>query len=116
MPSRPSTAVTGIEPSRTARPMSAQIRIGRRSSRSTHAPAKSPTIRPAMSSTDRSAAISPAPASRTRIAANGSAVRVMSDPKIEMVLADQTATKLRSRHSAPLIGGGGWASVIDAEG
>jgi hypothetical protein len=56
-----------------------------------------------MSSTDRIAAISAGPAPRMRIAANGSAVRVMSDPKSEIVLADQTATKLRSRQIVPRV-------------
>ena len=69
-----------------------------------------------MSSAERIAAISPAPASSTRIAANGSAVRVMSDPKIEIVLADQTARKLRSRHSAPPVAAVGEGPDIAAEG
>ena len=40
------TNATGMEPSSTARPRSAQIRIGRRRRRSTHAPATRPTSRP----------------------------------------------------------------------
>jgi len=50
-----------------------------------------------MSSAARSAATSVAPAPRTRIAANGSAVRVMNEPSIEAVVADQSSTKSRSR-------------------
>src|SRR6185503_474346 len=86
---------TGIEARRIARPRSAAIMIGRRRRRSTHAPANSPTMSAATCSTPRSAEMSSAPASRTRIAAHGSAVRVMSEPKIEIVAADQTVTKLR---------------------
>ncbi len=126
----------GIDPRSAARPRSAQIRIGRRRRRSTQAPATSPTIRPAMSSAERSAEISSGPASRMRIAANGRAVLVISEPKMETVLADQTARKLRSRHRGvsepaglpstssggavlPATGsssGGRWGSVIVAEG
>ncbi len=88
--------------------------IGRRRSRSTQAPAKSPTISPAMSSADRMAEISSGPAARTRIAAKGNAVRVISEPNTDTVLADQRARKLRSRHSGSG-GGAGDASVIVAE-
>ena len=82
-----------------ARPMSAAIMIGRRRSRSTQAPANSPTISAAICSTPRNAEMSSGPASRMRIAAHGSAVRVISDPKIEMVPAEKTARKLRFRQS-----------------
>ena len=46
--SQPPTAATGMDPSRTARPRSAQIITGRRRSRSTHAPATNPTSRAAI--------------------------------------------------------------------
>src|SRR5262245_10518516 len=38
------------------------------------------------------------PAPRTRIAAHGNAVRVISEPNSEIVPADQTARKARFRH------------------
>ena len=40
----------------------------------------------------RSSATSSAPAPRTTIATNGKAIPVMSEPKIEIVAADQTLT------------------------
>lgn len=98
-PRIPRTNATGIEPSRIARPRSVQIMIGRRRSRSTHAPAASPMISAATCSAARIAEISSGPACNTRIAANGRAVRVMSEPKMEIVLADQTARNARSRQS-----------------
>ena len=41
---------------------------------------------------ERTRATSNAPASSTRIATNGSAIRVISEPKIEIVAADHTRT------------------------
>jgi len=55
--------------------------IGRRRRRSTHAPTTRPTRSPATSSRPRRAEISSGPAPSIRIAASGSAVRVMNDPK-----------------------------------
>ena len=52
-----------------------------------------------MSSAERIREIWTGPALSTKIAANGRAVRVISEPKIETVLADQIAAKLRSRQS-----------------
>lgn len=52
-----------------------------------------------MSSSPRNAEISSGPAARTMIAASGSAVRVTNDPKKEIVPADQSRTKSRSRQS-----------------
>ncbi len=66
---------------------------GRRRSRSTQAPATSPKTSDAPRSTPRMRATSSAPEPRTRIATRGNAIRVMSDPKIEIVAADQTRMK-----------------------
>ena len=52
-----------------------------------------------MSSMLRRIATSTAPEPRTRIAARGSAMRVTSDPKIEIVAALQTRTKAWLRQS-----------------
>src|SRR5262245_52459621 len=52
--------------------------------------------------------MSSGPASRTRIAAHGSAVRVISEPNSEIVPADHTARKARLRH----MGVGAVAAVI----
>ena len=41
---------------------------------------------------ERTSATSKAPAPSTRIATNGSAIRVISEPKIEMVAADHMRT------------------------
>ena len=95
----PRAKASGIEPSRTARPRSAQIRTGRRRRRSTQAPATRPKTSVAISSTARRSATSIAPEPRTRMAANGSASRVTSDPKIEIVAALQTRTKAWLRQS-----------------
>ncbi len=80
---------TGIEPSRAARPRSAQIRTGRRRRRSTQAPATRPTIRvatevhaPQHGHLDRAG-------TEDQDRASGSAIRVTSDPKIEIVAAVQ---------------------------
>ena len=83
----PSANATGIEPSNTARPRSAQIRTGRRRSRSTQAPATSPKRASRRARRCAGSPPRPRPAPRTRIAASGSAIRVMSDPKIEIVAA-----------------------------
>ena len=53
----------------------------------------------------RRTATSPGPAPRTRIAANGNAVRVTSEPKIETVAALKTRTKSRLRQIEPAIAG-----------
>ena len=66
---------------------------GRRRNRSTQAPATSPTTSAAATSMLRRTATSIAPAPSVRIATSGSAMRVMSDPKIEMLAAAQTRTK-----------------------
>ena len=50
-------------------------------------------------SIERSTATSMAPASRTMMASNGSASRVMSDPKMEIVAAVQMRTNARLRQS-----------------
>ena len=75
---------------------------GRRRRRSTHAPATSPKTSVAISSMLRRIATSTAPEPRTRMAASGSAMRVTSDPKIEIVAALHTRTKawLRQRVEA----------------
>ena len=75
------------------------MRTGRRRRRSTQAPATSPKTSVAMSSMLRRIATSIAPEPRTRIAARGSAIRVTSDPKIEIVAAAQTRTKAWLRQS-----------------
>ena len=93
----PRANATGTDPSRTARPRSAQMSTGRRRRRSTHAPATSPNTSAAPSSRPRRTAISRAPEPRTRIAASGRAIRVTSDPKIEIVAADQTRTNAELR-------------------
>ncbi len=62
-----------------------------RRSRSTQAPATRPTSSPGTRSRVRRMATSIGPASRTRIATNGSAIRVTSEPKIEIVPASQSA-------------------------
>ena len=67
----------------------------RRSRRSTQAPATRPTMSVAARSIERSTATSMAPASRTMMASSGSASRVMSDPKMEIVDAVQMRTKAR---------------------
>ena len=94
-----SANATGIDARRTARPRSAQMSTGRRRSRSTQAPATRPKMSAATSSAPRSRATSMAPDPSTRIAANGSANRVISEPKIEIDAAVQTRTKdgLRQR-------------------
>ncbi len=83
----------GITLSTAARPRSAQINTGRRRSRSTHAPATSPTMSAATRSMLRRTATSIGPASRVRMATRGRAIRVISEPKIEMLAAVQTRTK-----------------------
>ena len=75
------------------------MRTGRRRRRSTHAPATSPKTSVAPSSSPRSTATSTAPEPSTRIATSGSAIRVTSDPKIEIVAAVQTRTKAWLRQS-----------------
>jgi hypothetical protein len=89
---QPPTAPIGIVNSRTARPRSAQTMTGRRRSRSTQAPTTRPNRSAASRSIERTSATSNAPAPRTRMATNGKAIRVMSEPKIEIVAADQTRT------------------------
>ena len=88
----PPTAAIGIVTSSTARPRSAQTITGRRRSRSTQAPTIRPNSSAARRSIERTRATSNAPASSTRIATNGSAIRVISEPKIEIVAADHTRT------------------------
>ena len=56
-------------------------------------PATRPKTSAATRSRPRSTATSSAPEPSMRIATNGSAIRVISDPKIEMVAAAQTRTK-----------------------
>src|SRR4029079_5356836 len=101
--SQPPIAATGIEPRQTARPRSATIITGRRRSRSTHAPATRPIATPPTISNARMAATSPGPAPRTRIAANGNAARVTSEPKIETVAALKTRTKTGLRQIEPVM-------------
>ena len=81
--------------------------IGRRRSRSTQAPATNPSVSPATSSADRRIATSPAPAPSTRMAANGSAVRVTNDPNIDTVVAAHNRAKSRSRQTVGMVGIGG---------
>ena len=69
------------------------MRTGRRRSRSTQAPATRPTTSAAATSMLRRTATSIGPAPSVRIATSGRAMRVMSDPKIEMLAAAQTRTK-----------------------
>ena len=78
---------------------------GRRWSRSTHAPATRPIATPPTISNARIAATSPGPAPRTRIAANGNAVRVTSEPKIETVAALKTRRNVGLRQIEPAIPG-----------
>jgi hypothetical protein len=52
-------------------------------------------------------ATSPAPAPSTRIAANGSAVRVTKEPSIDAVVAAHSRTKSRSRQTLGIRGIGG---------
>ena len=95
--SQPPIAASGMDPSSAARPMSAQIRTGRRRSRSTQAPATNPTSSAATRSSERRTAISIGPARSVSIATNGSAIRVTNDPKTETVAADHTRTNARLR-------------------
>ena len=114
--SQPPTAATGMEPSRTARPRSAQIITGRRRSRSTHAPATNPTSRAATRSTARSAAISMGPARRVSIATNGSAMRVTNEPKTETVAALHRSMNARLRRSPGRGAPRAWAGPDRAAG
>jgi hypothetical protein len=87
-------AASGIVASNRPRPMSAPIRIGRRRSRSTHAPAISPVRTPGGR---RTAAIIPSwngVAWRTRIAVNPIAVAPMSEPKPEIVWPAQKSHEI----------------------
>src|SRR4029079_6179431 len=101
--SQPPIAATGIDPRQTARPRSAAIITGRRRSRSTHALATRPMSTPPTISKARMAATSPGPAPSTRIAANGNAVRVTSEPKIETVAALKTRPKTGVRKIGPVM-------------
>ena len=89
--SQPPSAATGIVPSSTARPRSAQIITGRRRRRSTQAPATKPTSERRDQLQRRSTATSTGPRGATSIATNGSAIRVTNDPNTEMVAAPQSA-------------------------
>ena len=95
----PSTNESGIDPSSTARPRSAQMRTGRRRSRSTHAPATSPTksVGDEVDAAQHATSIGPAPS--VRIASSGSAIRVISDPKIDTRRRAQTRTNAWLRQS-----------------
>ncbi len=74
-----------MENSKTARIASAPINSGLRRSRSTHAPAKSPTSSTARLAATTSMAISKGPAPRTSSATSGTAVRVTTEPSSETV-------------------------------
>ena len=115
-PGRRARRRSGTDPSSAARPRSAQIRTGRRRRRSTQAPATRPNTSVAPRSRPRRTATSSAPEPSTRIATRGSAIRVMSDPKIDTVAAAQTRTKDRLRQSGEANGlrmGGSIVSVVD---
>ena len=79
------TYATGIDTRTTARTRSARIRTGRRGSRSTHAPAISPTRRTERLPATTRNAISVGPAPSTSNANSGIAVRVTTDPSSETV-------------------------------
>lgn len=74
-------ARSGISPSKSARPRSAAIMIGRLGMRSTHAPANNPSTNAGSISQTPIIASSIGEASSTRIAANGIAVREIRNAK-----------------------------------
>jgi len=77
---------------------SAQIRSGRRRSRSTHAPAKNPTSRTARLAATTSNAISNGPAPSTRRATSGTAVLVTTEPSSDTVCRSHSFMKSECRH------------------
>ncbi len=97
--STPASAAIGIVASSIAWPRSVAIRIGRRRSRSTHTPTNSTVRIPAPMPAERSSAIWNGAASSVRIAANGIATPLISDPKSETVSPLQSFRKSRLRHS-----------------
>ncbi len=105
--SQPPIAATGMLPSSTARPRSAQMRTGRRRRRSTQAPAANPTSSAATRSRLRSTATSIGPAWSVRMATNGSAIRVTKLPNTEIVAAAHTRMNAPLRHR-PGVGVTSW--------
>ncbi len=97
--SAPMAYAIGIQKRSAARIMSVQIRIGRRRSRSTHAPATRPTSSTARLAEMTSTASWSGPAPSTRSATSGSAVRVTTDPSWDTVWPVHSLTKSACFHS-----------------
>ena len=95
----PLTAASGMISSRAARPRSAAIITGRRRTRSTHTPAKSPTSRIGADPAAASSPICQGVASRVSAAISGTASAVTCEPTSEIAEPAQNFRNSRCRQS-----------------
>src|SRR6266487_588369 len=94
----PNSVASGIEPSRTARPISTTIKIGRRRKRSTHTPATNPNTNTAAPSSALKMPICVGVAASTKTAVSGKAIPVIPLPKLEIVCPTHNFTKSPLSH------------------